>query len=477
MTIRDSLLRFGRKALIIPPILAGIVVLVIVKRQSEGPAQEPLPETSRPLRVIEVPKTPVVPRVLGYGTARPGDVWTAVAEVKGRVIEVHPELKAGAIIRGGTTVLKIDPTEYDLQKTRLQAEIAQIEAQQTELEAQKTNFTDSLAIEEQSLELAKQDLARVDELRSANAAAEATYDESLRSVLAQLQAIQSLKSQLNVLPAQRQALAANLRAKQASLDQAQLDCDHAAVTAPFDCRLSDVALEVGQFLTAGQVLFEAYGAAVTEVEAQIPIDHVRRLLAPREDAIDLSDDAMQAMRAVFDVRAIVRMRTGDFVVEWEGRFDRIREELDLQTRTLQIVIAVDKPYEDVVPGKRPPLSPGMFCEVELHGAVRPDQIVVPRTSVRDEVVDTSDQDDESATNDWNGSVFLVNAQNRLVTRNVTVDFSQGAMSVISKGLDAGDRLVVSDATPAVEGMLVQPDLDTKMVERLVALAAGEGDVR
>jgi hypothetical protein len=171
------------------------------------------------------------------------------------------------------------------------------------------------------------------------------------------------------------------------------------------------------------------------------------------------------------------MRTGDFVVEWNCRFDRIREELDLQTRTLQIVIAVDKPYENVVPGKRPPLSPGMFCEVELRGAVRADQIVVPRTSVQEDAADAPEQDDNPGTTDRKGYVFLVDAQKRLVKRTVWIAFSQGALSVISRGLETGERLVVSDATPAVEGMLVEPTLDNELADWLEAQAAGEGDVR
>jgi RND family efflux transporter MFP subunit len=459
MTFRNTLIRFGRKALIVPPILAGIAVLIFVKSRNTGPAQEPPAEASRPLRVITVPHVTVVPRALGYGTAKPGDIWTAVAEVKGRVTFVHPELKAGAIIRGGTEVLRIDPTDYDLRVAGLKAEIAQIEAQQDELQAQESNIKNALQIEQRSLELAQQDLKRVEDLRTANATAEATLDEALRNVLRQQQTIQSLESQRNVLPAQRDALAAGLLAKEANLDQAKVDRDRTVLSAPFDCRLSDVALEVGQFLTAGQVLFEAYGAAVTEVEVQMPIDQVRRLLTPRDEVIDLGGDAMQTVRDIFDVQAIVRMRSGGFVVQWEGRFDRIREELDLQTRTLRIVIAVDNPYEGVVPGKRPPLSPGMFCEVELRGAARPDQIVLPRASVRD------------------GMVFLVDGQKRLVQRAVTIAFSQGSLSVVSEGLKAGETLIVSDPTPAVEGMLVEPTWDEAIADELVRLAAGEGEVR
>ncbi len=278
-------------------------------------------------------------------------------------------------------------------------------------------------------------------------------------MLKQRQSVQSLTSSLNVLPAQQQALAASLRAKQASLGQAQLDLDHTVLRAPFDCRLSEVSLEVGQFLTAGQSLFQAYGADVTEVEAQLPIDQVRNLVNSGVGPIDLSADAMNVVRNVFNVEAIVRLRTGDFLVEWDARFDRIREELDLQTRTLRVVVAVDKPYENVVPGKRPPLSPGMFCEVELRGQPRPNQVVVPRGSVRD------------------GHVYLVNDADRLERRAVEVAFSQGGFSVISAGLQGGERIVVSDPTPAVEGMLVTPTVDPGVAERLLAEATGESPVR
>ena len=459
MDFRTTLARVGRQALILPPVLIGAVVLFVVVDRRNTPKQEAIPEASRPLLVIEVPRTAVVPRVLGFGTAHPGDIWSAVAEVKGRITKTHPELKAGAIIREDEKVVHIDPTEYDLQIARLKAEIAQVEAQQAELGTQEGNYKVALAIEEESLRLAQRELKRIGVLRESNAVAESDYDVTSRAVLSQQQNLQSLRSSLSVLPAQRNALAANLDAKRAALGQAQLDLARTVIEAPFECRLSDVSLEVGQFVAAGERLFEAYGTAVTEVEAQMPIDQVRKLLTPSDGPLDLTGDAMQTIRAVFNVDAIVRLRTGDFVVEWVGKFDRIREELDLQTRTLRVVIAVDRPYENVVPGKRPPLSPGMFCEVELRGASRPNQVVVPRTSVRNNVV------------------YLVNREDRLEARPVEVAFSQGGFSVIDKGLSGGESLVVSDPTPAIEGMLVEPMLDNQIQANLLSEAEGEGELR
>lgn len=424
-----------------------------------APQQQTIQETSRALLVIEVPQGIVVPRVLGFGNARPGDIWSAVAEVKGRIIETHAELSAGSIIREGEVVLRIDPTEYELQIAQLKAEVAQIQAQQVELSTQKTNYQDALAIEEESLQLAERELSRLEELRPSNAVTASEYEQTSRNVLSQKQSVQTLRSSLNVLPTQQLALTANLESRQAALSQAELDLERTTIQAPFDCRLSEVSLEKGQFVAAGQSLFDAYGAAVTEVEAQMPIDQVRRLLDPSGGPLDVTGEPMETVRNVFDVQALVRLRTGDFVVEWEGRFDRIREELDLQTRTLRLVVAVDRPYENVIPGQRPPLAPGMFCEVELRGAARTGKLFVPRTSVRD------------------NAVYLVNNENRLERRPVTIDFSQGGISVVETGLAAGERLVVSDPTPAIEGMLVDPTLVGEIRDNLIKEAAGEGDLR
>ena len=449
----------NRRILILPPVLIGLAVFYTSISKRSAPHREAIPETSRALLVIDVPKGSVVPRVLGFGNARPGEIWSAIAEVKGRIIETHPELSAGSIIRKGDVVLRIDPTEYELQIAQLKAEVAQIQAQQDELETQKKNDQDALAIEEESLQLAERELDRLEKLRPSNAVTASEYEQTFRNVLAQKQSVQTLRSSLNVLPTQQLALKASREARQASLGQAELDLQRTTIEAPFDCRLSEVSLEEGQFVAAGQALFDAYGAVVTEVEAQMPIDQVRRLLDPSGGPLDVSGEPMQIVRNVFDVQAVVRLRTGDFLVEWEGRFDRVREELDLQTRTLRIVVAVDRPYENVIPGKRPPLAPGMFCEVELRGAAREGKVFVPRTSVRDE------------------AVYLVNEENRLERRPVIIEFSQGGISVIESGLAGGERLVVSDPTPAIEGMLVEQSVVENVRNDLLKEAAGEGDLR
>ena len=169
--------------------------------------------------------------------------------------------------------------------------------------------------------------------------------------------------------------------KKAGLGQAELDLAKTVIKAPFDCRLGEVEIEPGQYLAAGQSLFEAHGTALTEVEIQIPLDQLRTLIHPdREFQPPVNMDA-KTVQELFDFHVIVRYRSGDFKAEWEGRVVRMREQLDPRTRTVALVIAVDKPYEQAIPGKRPPLVQGMYCEAELRGEVRKAQIVIPRSAL------------------------------------------------------------------------------------------------
>ena len=70
-----------------------------------------------------------------------------------------------------------------------------------------------------------------------------------------------------------------------------------------------------------------------------------------------------------------------------------------------------------------------------------------------------------------GVVLVADQENRLRRRKVELLFSQGSTSVIASGLSAGERVVVSDLVPAVEGMLLHVQTDEALSESL----KNEGD--
>ncbi len=448
----------GRAMGILPILLAILIVFVMVSTKST-PAKKEIVETARPLRVITVPVVDLVPRAFGFGISEPGRVWRAVSEVKGRVSQVHPDLKAGALIKKGAVLLKINPTEYELAIARLQATIDQVQADMAELKIQEKNTKTSLEIEKRSLLLVEQTLGRKKKANKNRTISADEVDREERNVLGQRQNVQNLQNSLLLYPSKSKALQASLGVKEVNLKQAQLDLSKTILVAPFHCRLGEVAIEQGQFLAAGQELFEAHSTAVTEIEAQFQGDMLRSLIGERGKTRIQGLPDMKNVRQIMNMKAIVRIRSGDWIAEWPARFDRIRETVDPDTRAFNMVVAVDKPYKKIILGERPPLSAGLFCEVELQGPKQPESIVIPRSALHDK------------------TVYIVNDENRLQPVAVTTAFAQANFVVIDSGLMGGEKLIVSKPAPAITNMLVEPIIDRELEQGLHAEATGGGELK
>ena len=119
-----------------------------------------------------------------------------------------------------------------------------------------------------------------------------------------------------------------------------------------------------------------------------------------------------------------------------------------------VVVAVNDPFDKVIPGYKPPLSKGMFVNVVLSGKQSVKRVLVPRSAVRA------------------STVYVADENNRLRRRPVKILFSQGEISVIAEGLETGERVVVSDLVPAVDGMLLQVQIDEDLNQALIAHGQG-----
>lgn len=115
--------------LILPPIAIGIAILAWMVLSRQPPVQTDLGETARPVRVVEAQAVELAPIAEGYGPVRPARVWKAVAQVAGRIVEIHPRLRDGEILAAGTELLRIDPIDYELALAQAQAELAELDVQ------------------------------------------------------------------------------------------------------------------------------------------------------------------------------------------------------------------------------------------------------------------------------------------------------------------------------------------------------------
>jgi len=378
-----------------------------------------------------------------------------VAEVSGKTLAVHSRLKKGAIIAEGTVLVEIDPSEYELQVAQSEANVSSLVAQIDEIDVQEDVDKAILSTEQRSLQLKERDLARQRKLFGQGVVPEAEVERTERDSLAQRLKVQAAEKAVKLVPVRRRVLEAKLAQAQAQLAEARIRLTHTTIVTPFECRIADVRVEQGQFVSKGQTLAVADGIDVTEVHAQFPADDLRLVIGDKGDASLQEQAKKQQLGTALQVSALVRFRSGDFEAEWEGHFARVSDVVDPQTRTMGVIVEVPESYAQSRPGVRPPLVKGMYCEVELRGQPRSDQLAIPRHALR-----------------GGTRVLVLDGDNRLRERAVQVAWCQGDIAVIRKGLAAGDTLVVSDIVPAVEGMRVEPVQDAELAARLLSEATG-----
>ena len=444
-----------KRLVVVVPILVAVAAAILLVRGRKGPEKRPEAERAKAVRVIEARACDVVPRVTGYGYAEPGQVWKVVPEVGGKIVEAHPSFKKGGFLQQDEILLKIDPAQYELNKAQMEAGIESIRAKLAEISVTEKNIRVSLDIEKKSLELKKKNLERNKKALSSRSVSELQYDQVLLEYQNQLARLQDLENSLNLIPTTRGTLAAELALNRAKLAQAQLDLEHTAIRVPFSCRVTEADGEIGQFVQKGQQIGSADGVATAEVSAWVPMEKMARLLrAVSGERVSVGHISMDRIRDLFDLNIKVRIKSGSLLAEWDAEFARADATIDPRTRTVGVIVVVRDPYEKTIVGVRPPLVRNMFCEVEISGRPIAGRIVVPRTAVRE------------------GFVFVVDSEDRLERRKAAVDFFQEDFAVLSDGIVAGERVVVSDPVPAIEGMLLDPEVDFELARRIIAQAEG-----
>ncbi len=458
-----------RALLFLLPILLGAAALAWAFLRRQVPEASEAAEAARPLSVTTVERRDVRPEVIAYGLARPTRIWRAVAEVGGEVVETHPRLDAGIVVSRGTVLLKIDPTDYQLQVDRLRAQADAVRAELQELEQTELNQSELLEVEQESLRVAEAELKRLRELSRQDAASDSAVDRQRQQRLNVERSVQSLKNSLRLTPVRRERLNASLRGTEKELELARRDLDRTVIEAPWEGRLANVFIQQGQVVTAGQELFELDGTKVVEVEARIPLDDLPSLLPPDaitescggEDSHSDGDHATaSASSPPADPRplttrlagtpAVIRIRSGRWVREMSGEISRVRELVDVNTRTLGIVVSVPQQGED------PSLLREMFAEVELTGPVRPGRLVVPESALRGD------------------HLYVVDSDQRLARRRVRRQEKVPGGFVVTGEIEAGERVVITDPMPAVVGSLIEPIENQASDQRQTA---SDGQVR
>lgn len=452
--------RLAAALAVVLPLLAGVLIAAWLVAGRAPPGRVADAEEARAVAVIAAPEVRWRPRAAGFGEARPAQTWRAVAEVSGRIVERHPGLESGKILARGTTLFRIDRTDYALAADQAEASIAARQAQLDELEQRRQNLERSLEIERRRLAVAERELQRQERLLQQGTVSQAELDRQQREYLQQQQAVQELDNTLAQIAPERRRLEAELRRDRSRLQQAEHDLTRTMVAAPFDLRVSGVDAEVGQYVRAGETVMQGDGVGATEVEAQVPVAQFRSILTPGLRPAGGSPARLDELLAAMDLSAEVRLRASggsEPMARWPARVDRIGDAIDARTRTVGVVAVVDRPYEKARPPEKPPLVKGMYVEVRFCAPARPAAVVLPRSALHE------------------GRVYVVDDDARLAIREPAVRFRHRDFVVLDGGIGPGERVVVSDPVPAIAGMKLAPHDEPRLRTALVEQAEGTRD--
>jgi len=447
-SLKNRLFAFSKTKLALPVfagtglVLAFIIVSFVPEtKHSDSGAPAPVAE------YIEARARPFVPRATGYGFAEPTTVLEASAEVSGRITFMNPKVKAGALLQAGTELLRIDPTDYELSLAEAHADLAVARAQKEEQSALLISAQTAFEIAERNLLLGEANLERKRNLLNNSTISQASLDQEEQGVLKLRQEKQSRRQQLETLPSQIDVASARIKQSQARLVEQQERLARTKISLPFTARIAGVHVEQGEYVNAGGRLFDAHSVDSVEITTKLSIGSLQNLmagmgeLAPGEKITTPSE-----MISQLGLQAEVVLPDRVFDARWKGTVIRIGESQDRETRTLALVVRVDDPYGQIIPGVRPPLLRGMYVAVNLISNPL-ESLVVPRSAVH------------------SGKIYVVSDNDTLVLRDVTAVF-QGDIAVVRTGLTPGEKVIITDLIPAVEGMVVEPRLSQDASEAL-----------
>jgi len=224
--------------------------------------------------------------------------------------------------------------------------------------------------------------------------------------------------------------AAAVDAARESIAQARRNLKRTDVRAPYAGRLRQKQVDVGQLVNRGAPLASIYAIDAAEIRLPLPDNQLAFVDLPlsyRHETGDATGPKV-ALQAEFAGRSY----------EWTGRIVRTEGEIDPRSRMVHAVARVDDPYARGDDPQRPPLASGLWVTTTISGRSVQEVCVLSRAALRD-----GDQ------------VLVLNGDNRVRFRDVDVLRKTSAEVIIRSGLEAGERVVLSQLAAVTDGMKVR----------------------
>ncbi len=259
---------------------------------------------------------------------------------------------------------------------------------------------------QKQLDRLSKDLARADQLLPKKAISQEEYDRVF---------------------SEHAAAMAELKSRQAALEVANLNLHFAAIKSPISGQISRRLVTVGNLVTANTTLLTTI-VSVKPMYAYFDVDEPTVLKireAIREGKIRSAREAQVKVYLGLDNQE-------DY--PYEGTIDFVENRVDESTGTLKV--------RGLFPNDDGALSPGLHAHIKLPMGQPYEALAIPERAI--------------ATNQGRKIAYIVDKENRVRERAITLGPQQGELRVITAGISPGERVIVNGLQRVRDGIQVTP---------------------
>ncbi|MEZ8101171.1 efflux RND transporter periplasmic adaptor subunit [Vibrio bivalvicida] len=424
-------MKISKTLLFFPVLAVGVVALVIAIKMKPDLPIKPAGDRARLVETIPLELRAMAPQAIGFGKVAPKIEWKAIAEVTGKVVYRHPQLEKGQVLQAGTEILRIDPLDYELKLVQAQADLKSAQTSLAKLYQEEQNLKQTLKIENNRLIIANKELERKQNLRKKGLTSQSDVDQQEQSTLSQRKLVLDIENQIGLMPDEKRVAEALVKVNTSKVEEAQRSLEKTIVVLPYDLRIAAVDIEQNQVVNLQQTMVTAHGMKVMEVEAQLSI-HDMRTLASSIGEFNRDESGIPQPDMTF-INASIELSSGNMTASWPAKVSRISETVDPNQATAGVILEIQQDYRNLNPTSVPPLVNGMFVRAFIEGQANPSWVIPERAL-------------------HGNKIYLMDESNKLVIKPVSVLYRRDNQVIIDGELNQGDKLILNDLLPAINGM-------------------------
>ncbi|MGB2053815.1 MAG: efflux RND transporter periplasmic adaptor subunit [Porticoccaceae bacterium] len=376
--MRDKLLAIGVVA-------AALFLAVMMNLLAPGADKSPEPEAAIAVKTMRVKSAELAVRVESQGVAKARTRTSLISEVSGAVLRVSDNFVVGGTFQAGDMLLALDPTDYEVALQRAEARLMSAKA--------------AMEFERARSVQAEKEWAMTGRPQS-------------EAPLLALRQPYLLEAQANLLQAQSE------------VRQAKIKLEKTIIKAPYAGMVANKLADVGQFVTAGTRVGEAF--AIDFVEVRLPLT---------ERDLSMMDSLLSTS---LTEKMVVLSGTVDGIsASWQATIARSEGVVSELNRAQYLVARLADPYglDKDQNTNRVPLRVGTFVKASIEGKMLKGVFQVPRSALLE-----------------GSRIGLVDSEQLLKIVPVTVAHADDQYYYLSDGLTNGMEIIISALGTPIEGL-------------------------